>query len=203
MRLRICCFSFVAAFCLAAGMASAAPGKKTIDNLKAAYLGESTAHAKYAAYAKKADKEGYRGAASLFRAASAAEGIHAAAHKAVLARLGVKNPKAGSFTKTPGATASNLKDAIKGETYERDVMYPKMLKDAMAEGESGAVIAMTYALAAEKQHADLYTSELQSLKRRAADTYAVCPVCGATYRKGAPSVCPVCGTEGPKFRRVV
>ena len=53
--------------------AVAAPGA-TLDNLQAAYNGESNASAKYAAFAKKADEEGYGQVASLFRAASPDDG---------------------------------------------------------------------------------------------------------------------------------
>ena len=60
----------VAVAALVASLAvSAAPGK-TLDNLQAAFNGESNAHAKYLAYSKKADEEGYPSVASLFRAAS-------------------------------------------------------------------------------------------------------------------------------------
>ncbi|MGC8494772.1 MAG: ferritin family protein, partial [Syntrophobacteraceae bacterium] len=41
---------------------------KTLDNLMTAYNGESNARARYLAYAKEADQEGYGKVASLFRA---------------------------------------------------------------------------------------------------------------------------------------
>ena len=59
---------------LASGSALAAPSK-TLDNLMAAYNGESNAKAKYTEFAKKADQEGFAGAASLFRAAAKAAGM--------------------------------------------------------------------------------------------------------------------------------
>jgi rubrerythrin len=52
----------------------------TAENLKTAFAGESQANRKYLAYASKADKEGYPQIAKLFRAAAAAETIHALAH---------------------------------------------------------------------------------------------------------------------------
>ena len=45
----------------------------TLDNLQAAFNGESNAHAKYLAYSKKAEEEGYLKVAALFRAAAHAE----------------------------------------------------------------------------------------------------------------------------------
>ena len=53
---------------------------KTIENLKAAITGESTASATYAAYAAKAAQEGQPLIQKLFEAASKAESVHAANH---------------------------------------------------------------------------------------------------------------------------
>jgi rubrerythrin len=50
---------------------------KSKENLKAAFTGESQANRKYLAFAKKADEEGYPQIAKLFRAAAAAETVHA------------------------------------------------------------------------------------------------------------------------------
>ena len=53
---------------------------KTMENLMAAFAGESQANRKYTAYAKKAEKDGKTNAAKLFRAAADAETIHALKH---------------------------------------------------------------------------------------------------------------------------
>ena len=71
----------------AAGSAIAAPSK-TLDNLMAAYNGESNAKAKYTEFAKKADQEGFAGVAALFRAAAKAEETHATRHGEVIKKLG-------------------------------------------------------------------------------------------------------------------
>ena len=63
---------------------------KTIENLKAAYNGESTASAKYAAFAEKAKVEGFDTVAVMFLATSKSESIHAGNHLKVLEKLGVK-----------------------------------------------------------------------------------------------------------------
>ena len=76
---------------------------KTIDDLKAAFAGESQANRKYLAFAQKADTEGYPQVARLFRAAAAAETVHAHTHLRTL--KGVKS------------TLENLKEALGGETY--------------------------------------------------------------------------------------
>ena len=45
----------------------------TVDNLKNAFAGESQANRKYLAFAKKADEEGLKQVAKLFRATAEAE----------------------------------------------------------------------------------------------------------------------------------
>ena len=82
----------------------------TQDNLKEAFAGESQANRKYLAFAEKADQEGYRQVARLFRAAAAAETVHALNHLRVMGGV--------------GKTVNNLKDAIAGETAEFREMYP-------------------------------------------------------------------------------
>ena len=91
--------------------------QQTLDNLNAAFQGESNAAHKYQIYAKKADEEGHPYAARLFRAASKAETIHAANHAKAIKALGgvVGELKLGEVT--PGTTAENIQDAIKGETH--------------------------------------------------------------------------------------
>ncbi|MCJ7750502.1 MAG: rubrerythrin family protein, partial [Armatimonadetes bacterium] len=56
----------------------------TTENLKTAFAGESQANRTYLAFAKKADADGYPQIARLFRAAAAAETVHAHAHLRVL-----------------------------------------------------------------------------------------------------------------------
>ena len=57
---------------------------KTDENLKAAFAGESQANRKYLAFAKKAEEEGYKNVAKLFRAAAASETVHAMSHFKVM-----------------------------------------------------------------------------------------------------------------------
>ena len=191
-----------AALALPATLALAAP-TRTIEDLKAAYLGETTARQKYTAYSRQADREGYREVAALFRATSEAERIHARNHKAALAKLGVTDPQAVFYTQTPGTTRQNLADAIRGETYERDTMYPAMLQHTRAEKQPQAALSLIIARAAEQQHAALYTAALQDLgQRRLGAIFSVCSVCGATFKGAAPMACPICGTDQEKFELI-
>ena len=49
----------------------------TESNLKAAFAGESQANRKYLTFAKRAEQEGFRNVARLFRTTAEAETIHA------------------------------------------------------------------------------------------------------------------------------
>ena len=93
---------------------------KTENNLQEAFAGESQANRKYLAFAKKAERDGYGQAAKLFRAAAAAETVHAHAHLRALG--GIRETK------------ENLEEALAGETHEFKNMYPDMIAAAEEEG---------------------------------------------------------------------
>src|SRR5664279_5699849 len=103
--------------------ASVTTSATTLDNLQAAFNGESNANARYLAFAKKADEEGYGKVASLFRAAARAEQVHFERHAKVIRQMG-GTPLAKIETPVVQSTAQNLKAAVDGETYETTVMYP-------------------------------------------------------------------------------
>lgn len=163
---------------------------KSFDGLQTAFAGESQANRKYLAFAKKADQEGYPQAAKLFRAAAAAETVHALTHFRTLGEI--------------KSTAENLQAAISGENYEATTMYPEFIADATAEGETSALRSFTYALSAEKVHEELYRAALQNLAEKPTEVYDyyVCPVCGFTSPRSAPERCPVCATPGARFERI-
>jgi rubrerythrin len=163
---------------------------KTENNLKEAFAGESQANRKYLAFAAKADQEGYKQAARLFRAAAEAETVHAHSHLRVL--KGVKS------------TRENLQEAVSGETHEFSSMYPEMIKEAKTEGNADAERSFQYANAVEKIHANLYQNALKNIdtQKGASFNYYVCPVCGYTAEKEAPDACPICGTKGKAFKKI-
>lgn len=180
--------------------ADAATTGKTLDNLQAAFNGESNARARYLAFAKKADADGYAPVASLFRAAARAEEIHAANHAAVIRKLGAR-PEARIEEPAVGSTRENLAAAIKGESYERDSMYPDFIKVARAEGQKGALESFNNAKMAEGEHANLYAKALDKLDTAVgpAVTYYVCTVCGFTTTKVDFAKCPACFSPKDKY----
>jgi rubrerythrin len=176
---------------------------KTIENLKAGIKGETTASAKYAAFAQKAREEGLDTIAKLFDAASKAESIHAANHSKVLEELGEKME---AFTPEfeVKTTAENLQAAIDGESYEVSTMYQQFLTDAAAEKVEKATKSFNWASDTEKKHLQFYSNALQALNANNEKSlpfeYAVCPVCGNTYDKAAmDEKCAFCQTSKDKF----
>ena len=156
----------------------------TLDNLMAAFTGESEANRKYTAYAKKAEKDGKVNAAKLFKAASDAETIHALKHFEVAGKV--------------ATTADNLKDAVAGETHEYKEMYPDFVKVANEEGNKAALMSFSYAMQAEEVHARLYQEALENLDQTEEVFYYLCPVCG-NIEKYRPEKCSICGAPGKMF----
>ena len=160
----------------------------TDKNLMAAFAGESQANRKYLAFAKKAQEEGQLGAAKLFRAAAAAETVHAHNHLGVAG--GIKS------------TLENLKQAYEGEHYEFSTMYPDFLAKAKEEKANKAVGTFHWANEVEKVHGELYQKAIKALesgKNFPAKDYYICEKCGYTIADGAPDKCPICGAPGSKF----
>jgi rubrerythrin len=163
----------------------------TMDNVGAAFAGESQANRKYLAFSEKAAQEGYPGVARLFRAASEAEAIHA---RTLLGVMG------GSKS-----TAENLAGAIAGETHEFTEMYPGFLAEAEREGQKTAITPFTYAMKAEEVHAGLYTKAAEAVKAGKdleAGKVLLCPVCGNIGLDEAPERCPICGVPGARWREI-
>jgi rubrerythrin len=175
---------------------------RTLTNLQAAYEGESNARAKYTAFAVKADQEGFRDVASLFRAAARVEQIHAENHARVIRTMSAE-PTCATHAVVLGTTRDNLLMAIEGEEYERDVMYPRFIAEAIASNQKGALRTFKWALEVEAGHARLYRAALDNLRGgRPQATYYVCVVCGFTTADGNFARCLVCDNPRERFETV-
>ena len=161
----------------------------TKENLAAAFAGESQAHMKYLAFAAKAEKEGKLNIARLFTAIAYAEQVHATNHLKELGGI--------------GDTVANLGAAIDGETFEVDEMYAAYLAVADEQSEKGAKRSMTYAIEAEKIHADMY-GDAKAAAEAGEDIQIgqvyICPVCGFSHIGELPDRCPVCNAKKESFK---
>ncbi|MCX6935756.1 MAG: rubrerythrin family protein [Verrucomicrobia bacterium] len=193
---------FLLAIAAIPAFAASSASPQTIKNLNTAFQGESNASERYAAFAKKADSDGLPQVAKLFRAASAAEAIHRDNHKDAIIKLGGEVESFKLDEVKPSTTAENIKAAIKGESYERDTMYPEFLAVAKADGAKAAIRTFQLALAVEKQHALLYQNALDNLGKNAPGDYYVCQVCGATLSELPAKNCPVCRNGRDEFKKI-
>ena len=161
----------------------------TKENLSAAFAGESQAHMKYLAFSAQAEKVGKPNIARLFHAIAYAEQVHATNHLKVLGGV--------------GDTVANLEGAMGGENFEVDEMYPAYLAVAELQAEKGAMRSMTYAIEAEKIHAEMYADAIESAKAdediEIGEVY-ICPVCGYTHIGEPPDRCPVCNAKKEIFK---
>ena len=165
--------------------------RRTIENLKGAFSGESQANRRYIAFARKAEEEGLPQVARLFRAAAEAETVHALNHLRIMKEI--------------KSTAENLDTAIKGETFEFTEMYPAYLSIAREEGERQAAWSFDVANKVEEIHASLFSKAVEALQSNTdldEVGYHVCGVCGNTIEGMAPEECPICGASKTKFFKV-
>jgi rubrerythrin len=159
-------------------------GTKTEQNLKDAFAGESQARNKYTYFASVAKKEGYEKIAALFLETADNEKEHAKLHFKLLSGI--------------GTTAENLKAAAAGETEEYTDMYPRMAREAKAEGFADIAFLFESIGKIEKHHQERYSrllAELEAGTVFSKDEKVTwkCMNCGLIHEgTEALKVCPVC-----------
>ncbi|MBI2859774.1 MAG: rubrerythrin family protein [Chloroflexi bacterium] len=163
----------------------------TENNSQAAFAGESQANRKYTFFAHKADEEGQKQVARLFRAAADSETVHARNHFKVVG--GVKS------------ISDNLRAAISGEHYEFTKMYPEFIKQAEADKNAAAKQSFDWANKVEQIHHRLFENALTGVEGGAKapeKPIYVCQNCGNTVEGSAPDTCPVCGVPKNMFKKI-
>lgn len=163
----------------------------TDENLKTAFAGESMARNKYDYFAKVARKEGYHYIAKIFEETALNEMQHAKEEFKLL--KGINDTKI------------NLKEAIEGETYETNDMYPRFA--AQAEKDENRVAATLFKQIAgvEAEHAVRYKKLLEMVNnntvyKREKPIKWRCSKCGHIHEGKEPLLkCPVCKHEREYF----
>ena len=130
-------------------------GSETLENLKAAFAGESQANRRYLYFAKVADVEGYPDIAGNFRDTAEGETGHAHGHLDYIKAVG--DPATGLPI---GDTLENLAAAVAGETHEYTEMYPGMTHTAREEGFDEIADWFETLAKAEKAHAGRFQALL-------------------------------------------
>lgn len=133
---------------------STQPKSVTIDNLEAAFAGESMAHIKYRYFARMARAAGAIDVAEAFEATADQEVMHAFGHLDLL------------YPKDKLTPARALEIAIEGETYEYTEMYPKFRHLAVEEGNRAAVAEYDEQIAESKEHAEQFKRTLELAAKR-------------------------------------
>jgi len=157
---------------------------KTLENLKAAFAGESEARNRYAYFADVARREGYHYIAKIFEETAENEKYHALEEIRLL--LGERS------------TLENLKEAIGGENYEALDMYPRFAREADLEGNQAAAILFEQIARIEAHHRDRFQKLLDLVEnemvfRRDAPIKWKCSICGYVYTGTEPPPrCPYC-----------
>lgn len=157
---------------------------KTEENLKAAFAGESQARNKYDYFAKVARKQGYHYIAKIFEETALNEKQHAKDEFKLLNGI--------------GDTATNLKEAISGEMYETESMYPEFAKQAKEEGNEEAAKLFTQIAKVEEKHQQRYEKLLKMVEegtvyKRDEPIVWKCSKCGYKAEgKEPPQECPSC-----------
>jgi rubrerythrin len=126
----------------------------TIQNLEAAFAGETMAHIKYRYFAKLARQAGDEVTAKIFEETANQEVEHAFGHLDLL------------YPKEKMTPAKALEIAIEGETYEYTEMYPKFRHMALEEGNHAAVAEMDHQIAESKEHAAAFKAILEKAAKR-------------------------------------
>jgi len=179
------------------------PAGSTLENLQTGYGVEEHSSRRYAAYAVRADDEGFHQVASMFRAIARGEAIHAASLAAVLQGSGA-TPVMSSEPIVVMSTFENLDFAAADQDYEADVMYPAFIKQARKEGNNDAERIFHQALAAEPTHRTWYRQALEDLDGYRGEnvSFFVCGGCGMTTRTMKEKTCGVCSSPHEKFEEV-
>ncbi|MHA1658453.1 MAG: rubrerythrin [Promethearchaeota archaeon] len=188
--------------------------KKTVENLMAAFIGESQARNRYTLFSKIAKKEGYGLIAKIFEETANQEKEHGGWNYKMLQELKKEESfedltlKAGGPT-TYGTTEENLKSAIAGEDYEWKEMYPGFADVAEKEGLPEISNRLRAIAIAEKHHSERYGKLLKlvgddAFFKRGKKIVWICLECGYEVEMDELPEnwkCPSCSHPRAYFRK--
>jgi len=158
---------------------------KVKDALHQAYTGEAKAALRLKAYAEKAEAEGLKQIAKLFRVIAFSEEIHGLRALRVLREI--------------GKTEENLAASFESEQKVAGVAYDAFIRDAEAAGDQAAVLHFSQSKDVEEGHAKLYKEAMNHFMEERETSYFVCELCGYVSDGVLPDTCPVCGALSEQF----
>jgi rubrerythrin len=158
---------------------------KIQEALNQAYIGEAKAALRLKVYAQKADDEGYKQMARLFRVIAFSEEIHGARALRVL--------------KEVKSTEENLAASFESEKNVAEIAYNSFVKLAEEAGNKAALLHFSQSRDVEETHAKLYKQAMSDFMEERETSYFVCKVCGYVADGALPDECPVCGAKKEQF----
>ncbi len=165
----------------AAAIAADGPNLTTVEHLQTAHRAEMNKEARYLAYATKADEEGYKQVASLFRAVARAEQILYTYHYDAIKELGATPEDVVPGEVTVASTKDNLeKSSDKAIGDQLDSEYIAYAKAARTEGNRTAAKVFDCARVVEAQNFRLFAAAVKNMDRM----------------RGNPSGYYICGLTG-------
>lgn len=153
--------------------------------LREAYVGEAKAALRLKLYADKAQDEGYKQIARLFRVIAFSEEIHGKRALRVLREV-----------KT---TEENLAASFESEKTVAEIAYGQFVKMAEEAGDKPALLHFSQSRDVEETHAKLYKQAMNNFMEERDTVYHVCKVCGYVSDGILPDECPVCGAKKDQF----
>lgn len=189
----------LALLCVAFGVIAATKPlpREVREVLLRALTNEREAVARYEVFAQKAEEEGYRGAAALFRAQAAAERTHGERFAALLRADETPLPPEPTDPIVAGSTGENLRSAAMAEKAERDGFYREAIEACNEQSSPEIAKVFDQTRDSEVEHGNLCIAaarDLDSMKE--AKTYYVCGRCGYTTDVHLP-FCPACQHKAP------
>jgi rubrerythrin len=159
--------------------------EKIREALQQAYVGEAKAALRLKVYAQKADDEGYKQIARLFRVIAFSEEIH-----------GIRALRVLKEAKT---TEENLAASFESEKKVAEIAYDQFVKMAEQAGDKASLLHFSQSRDVEETHANLYKQAMNHFMEERETTYYVCTVCGYVADGILPDECPVCSAKKDKF----
>jgi rubrerythrin len=174
----------------------------TLQNLQSAYVREMRISREYALFSKRAERDRYGAIATLYRAVSRSEQIHAEMAAALLRSKGVEVKPFTPDSITVGSVMQTLRLAVSDEGLETESMYPNLVRTAELEKFPEAAESFRRTLDADKQHIVLFKDALDKSGIIVRVPYHVCPTCGYVITSDKTEECPSCHTKREKFEKI-
>jgi rubrerythrin len=171
----------------------------SLENLQTAYEVSLKRQRMYDKFIPQAEDEKLSGVASLYRALSASEGIHARLHAELMRKDSIEPVDPIFDSVVVGSAMQTLKMALSCEELEFSSMYPSLLRAAMAEEYAEGVDQFNAIQSVEERHVELLKDAQDRSGRIGKVKFFVCPGDGYIFTTDKTEECPVCKSTKDKF----